>query len=317
MADEKTEEEKVEDTNALDSVIADGDETEAAEKEEVVADAMKKFDDKLNSDDDDSAGEDDGEEEAAKEEVPAKEEAAEETVVEDSMEAAADAIEAEIEAESKKTDEQKATEAAAADAKAAAEAEAAEAEKEQPYDCGLVTESDDEEVTVYEPKLVEAMNKQGQQMQDRAKAAESENAKLYAEIGLAKAERNADWLDTKVEKLGESYEGTLGKGEFIDLEPGGDQQANRMKIWNRMAATSQAYAKQGKEVPTRSKLFEMAVKKLHKIETKKSNTGKETVGKLKARAEQVLGSGSKKGSALSVAQRNKQKQREFDKKFCS
>jgi len=278
-------------------------------------DAIKAFDALNDGDDDDSAEEadDDGEEEAANEETPAKEEAADETVVEDSMDAKVDALEKEIEAESGKSDEQKATEKAAADAKATAEAEAAKKDEELPFDCGLSSDPDSEDS--YEPKLVEVLNKQGQALQDRAKDAEAKNEALESKIDRQASQRECDWLDRKFDKLPDSFGEALGKGEFEDLEPGSVQRANRMAISKRMSVTIRAYVKAKKPIPTRSTLFKMAVDKLHSTETKKSNTDKKTVGKLKKRAEQTLGGGSKKGSARQAGSRVIKALKDFDKKI--
>jgi len=307
MADEeKTEEEVIEEENTA---------------TEETLDAIDKFDALNDGKEDDSAEEDvdDGDEGDSTEEE-AEEEAPEETDDDDSMEAAVDALEKEIEAEAGKSDEQKADEAAkaeeAADKKAAEDAEAAEAAKEEPFDCGLNT-NPDEEGELYDEAMVEVLNKQGQAMQDRAKAAEAESEKLYKEIDRQDAVRNADWLDSKFNQLGDSFDKALGKGEFEDLEVGGDQQANRIKVWRRMQVTKKAYANQNKQVPSRNKLFTMAVENLHKTETKKSKTDKETAGKLKKRANQSLGSGSKKGSARAAGSTALKGISDFDKKLDS
>lgn len=322
MADEIKKEEAAvetteENTEALNAAIEAGDETEADDKEAETLETMKEFDDKIDSEDDDSAGNDDGEEEAAKEEAPAKEEAAKATSEDDSINAAADDLEKEMEAESKKSDEQKATEKAEADQKAADEAaaKAKETEEEKPFDCGLSTDEDSEGNPGYEPALVETLNKQGQAVQDRAKAAEKANEVLSSKLDQQSAQRNADWLDGKFNGLGENFDDVLGKGEFDDLEPGSDQRANRIAVSKRMGVTIDAYVKAEKAIPTRTKLFDMAVDKLFNKETNQPKTDKETIAKAGKRAAQTLGTGSKKASTVSAAQKALQVQKDFDAKI--
>ena len=318
---EQIAEEKAAETEALDSVIEEGDEKSTEEiaeaKAEKVEASMEKFDKALDSDDDDSAAEekvDDGEEVVAKEEDSAKEEATKATSEEDSINAEADALEKDIEAELAKTDEQKADEKAEDEKKLADEAEAQakkEAEdEEKPYDCGLSSDPDDEDS--YEPALVEAMNKQGQATLDRAVVAEKANAVLTSKLDQQDAMRHADWMDRKFETLGENFDEVLGKGEFEDLEPGGTQRANRMAVSKRMGAVVQVYVKAKKPIPTRTKLFKMAVDKLFDKETKQPKTDKKTIAAAKKRAGQALGSGSKKGSAESAATSKAAKVKAFD-----
>jgi hypothetical protein len=310
MADEdKTEEEVVEETEAIDSAIKDGDETEAEEEETEALDAIKEFDKKIDSDDDDSAVEDGDDDDSTEEEV--EKEVEEEVTASDSMEASVDALEEELKTEAAKSDEQKATDKAAKEAKATEEAEEAEAKKEDPYDCGLSTEGEDS----YEPKLVETLNKQGQAMLDRATKAEANNDKLLNLIDQQSAQRTLDWLDTKFDALGEDFDEAIGKGEYDELEPGSDQQANRRKISNRMAVTVRAFVNADKPIPHRNKLFAMAVKNVFKKETNKSKTEAETKTKVKKRAGQVLGTGSKKASTVTTDAGAMKGIKDFDKKL--
>ena len=320
MADEKkTEEESTEETkDALNSAIEAGDEKEAEDKEEKHLEAMKEFDSLIDSEDDDSADEetdDDGEEkdDPAKEEVkePAEKAAEEEVPEPGSIDAAADALEKEIEAEATKSDEQKATEKAEADAKAAKEAEDAKKSEEEPYDCGLNTDLE-AEGEAYEPALVEALNKQGQAVQDRAKDAEAKNTALESRLDRQEAERTADWLDEKFNSLGENFTEAVGFGEFQDFDSGSVEQENRLAISKRMQVTAKACVRDGKPIPSRNKLFDMAVKRILTKETNKPETDKETANNLAKRSKQTIGRASKKGTALSKAKSNLQKQKEFD-----
>jgi hypothetical protein len=314
MADE---DKKVEEEVTEEEVKVETEATEAEAKEEADAAKMEEFDSKIDdtdSEEDDSADDDDGEEEAAKKEPPAKEEAAKVTSEEDSINAAADDLEKEIEAEFAKTDEQKADEKAEAE-KVKADEDAAQAKKdeeeaEKPYDCGLGTDEGE-----YEPELVEALNKQGQAQQDRAVVAEKANEELTTRLDQASADRNADWLDRKFEALGENFDEVLGKGEFDDLEIGGTQRANRIAVSKRMGAVMRAYAKAEKAIPTRTKLFSMAVDNLFNKETKQPETDKKAIAGAKKRAGNVLGGGGKKATTVSAEQQASKVQRDFDAKI--
>jgi hypothetical protein len=310
MADEeKTKDEVVEEK--VDEVVADDKTTEektaadAEEKEQKSVDAMKEFDDQIDEEDNPVDEEvDDGEEK----DDPAEEEVEEKVTAPDSMDAAADALEEEQKVEAAKSDEQKATEKAEAKVKADEEAEAAEAEKEEPYDCGLKTEGDDP----FDVELVETLNKQGQVMQDRAKKAEADNDKLVGLLNRQADQRTLDWLDTKFNALDENFTEALGEGEFDDLEPGSDQQLNRRKVSARIAVVWEAYETAGKPIPSRNKLFSMAVNKLFNKESKQPENDKKTIKKATARSKQSLGSGSKKATVVSKATSNAQKQKSFD-----
>jgi hypothetical protein len=320
MADEEKTEVVVDEKKTEEVVVEEKveekttEEKAAEESDKKETEAMEKFDEILDSEEDDSAAEEDGEEQVAKEEAPAKEEAAKVTSEDDSINAAADDLEKEIDAEFAKTPEQKATEKAEAEQEladeAVAQAKKDEEEAEKPYDCGLSTDPDGDDP--YEPALVEALNKQGQDTLNRAVKAEKANEVLSSRLDQASADRNADWLDRKFETLGENFDEVLGNGEFDDLEVGGTQRANRIAVSKRMGVTIDAYVKAGKAIPTRTKLFSMAVNNLFNKETKQPETDKKTIASATKRAKNVLGGGGKKSKAVSGAVSNTQKQKAFD-----
>ena len=306
----ETEEKKVEETEQI----------EATEIPQEVLDANKKFDDLADSEDD-SASDTDTEENTSDEKTPegkaeegtaktdtGETKAVEQTAEEKEIEAEATKIEAEILADDVKREAENKVKAEA-EAKVKAEAEKkAETDDEKPYDCGLDPEEFDE-------GYIKAVNKLGQENQDARKALKSENDELRTVIAQQGNQRYTDWLDSKINGLGEDFHEVFGEGEIEDIEPASEQFENRQKLASRMALVSKTYQKLGKPAPSKTKLFKMAVSYLHKNIVNKSKNEAETTEKLAARARQSIGPGSKKSSALSAEETAKQKQKDFDKKL--
>jgi hypothetical protein len=73
-----------------------------------------------------------------------------------------------------------------------------------------------------------------------------------------------------------------------------------------------AHQNMKKVVPSRNKLFKLAVEREFKEITNKSAKDKDTVKKLKARKKQVIGKGSKKTAALSADDALMKIQTDFD-----
>jgi len=317
----KDEEKKVETEEKVETKT---DENTAIPQE--VLDANKSFDDKINSEvisatEEESSDEKTPEEKVAEEKAAtekADEEAAkkdtgekkavEQTAEEKAVEAETAALEKEIIADdAKRETENKVKVEAEAKAKAETE-EKVETDDDKPYDCGL----DPEE---YDEAVIKQFNQQGQASKDAAKALKSENAELRSVIEQQGSLRHTDWLDSKITALGEDYHEVLGEGEFDDIAPASVQFENRANLDQRMTLTARAYKKLGKPVPSRNKLFDMAVSYLHKDIKNKSKTESETTEKLAATAGQTIGGGSKKGSTLSAEQIADNKIRDFDKKL--
>jgi len=331
--------EKKDDMDALDSAIKKGDEETKDEIPQEVLDANKSFDDKIDSeqntaieekkDESDEKDKPEDSEKEADEKKSAEEKTAEEEAdekdsgTEEAVEKTAE--EKEIEAEAKVLEEQILADAGAkADAEVKAKADAekkakadaekkAKAEKEaetddEPYDCGL----DPEE---YDEGLIAQLNKQGQAVRDANKALKDENIELRGIIAQQGNQRYADWLDNKINGLGEDFHEVLGEGEIEDIEPGSVPYENRLKLASRMTLVSKTYQKLGKPVPSRTKLFNQAVSYLFSKQKNKSKTEAETKEKLAARAGQAIGGGSKKSSALSAEQIAANKIKAFDKKI--
>lgn len=324
--DAQSEETKQDDAEALNAAIEEGDEETKDEISEEALKVQSDFDKQMDSDEDDSAV-DDGDEKVAKggddnakgddepakkdaddepaKEKPGEEEAGEETAGEKELRETADAIEKEAEAEAGKTDAQKQAEAEVAKA---AEAKAEEAKKEgedKPYDCGLDPEEFDED-------YIKALNTMGQSFQDDKKAMVAENAELRSFVSAQANQRSGDWLDRKIEALGEDFVEVLGEGEFEDLTPGSEQSEARIKLGRRMHLIQLSHQKLEKTVPSRNKLFDQAVSYEFKKQKNKSKTEAETKEKLKDRHGQTLGSGSQRASAQSAADKSLKIQKDFD-----
>lgn len=323
--EEKTEEEvKAEAAKAEEAKTDEANKDDSPEVSQELLDAQAKFDDKMDSDDDDPAVDDDEDGEKAKakaaaeakedadgdpaEEEPGEEEAGEQTAEDKELQAAADVIEKEAEAEAGKTDAQRMAEAEVRKADDAAAAKATEDAKEKPYDCGL----DPEE---YDAGYIKAMNEQGQRSQDENKALKADNDDLRSMVAQQANQRYADWLDRKINGLGDEFTEALGEGEFDDLTPGSEQSENRMKLGRRMGLIAQAHQRLNKAVPPRNKLFDQAVSYEFKKEKTKSKTDAKTAKKLKERSGQTLGKGSQKASASSAADKALRIQKDFDRKL--
>lgn len=311
MADEtKTTEEAVEEVT--EEVVEETTEETTGEIPKEILDANADFDKKLDGDDDDSAVEeeveDDGEEEVVEKDT-AKEDATKQTAEDKEIEAEAKALEEEILKDDAK---EVAKKKLATEAEAEVKAEQKSEEDDKPFDCGLSTEDGDEG---YDKDLVATINKMGQDGLDRNKALAKENAALQNVINQQANDRYVDFLDRKVAGLGEDFRELLGEGDFEDLEPASDQLENRYKITDRMALVQKTYQKRNQKVPTRSKLFDIAINHLFKETKNKAKTEATTVKKLAKRAGQALGSGSKKSSSTTAATDLAKSNAEFDRKL--
>ncbi len=313
--DDQTEETKSEETKSEETKT---EETKDDEALRVATEAQEKFDKQIDDDGDDSVVDDEedpdkksdesDDEKKAEEDDPGKTDDSR-TDEDKLIDEEAEAIEKQIDADAAKTDEQRATEKVEADKKVAEAAEAAKATEDKPFDCGLKIEGDD----AYEPELVKAVNVMGQQFTDKNKALASENADLRDELRVQSNIRHAEWLDRKIEALGEDFHETLGEGEHVDLDPAGKQLENRVAISKRMATVAQVYVNRKQSIPSRNKLFKGAVSYLHEKIVNKSKTEAKTVKGLKARAGQAIGRAGKKASALSAEQKCANAQKDFDK----
>jgi len=302
MADETKKETKV-DIDALNSAIDKGEEETKDEVPQEVMDSMKDFDAKIDSDDD-SAIED------TSDETPEEEEKADEKIpVEKEVPAGEKDVEAEIaKIEKQSAEPGKVEKEEEPEEKVETKVETEKKDEDKPYDCGL----DPDE---YDEGYIKATNEMGQKFTDEIKGLKSEKNELISLISNQNSQRFTDWLDRKIDALGDEFVEIYGEGEFDDIEPASEQFENRAKLDKRIAITTKAYQSMGKPVPSRNKLFSQAVSYLHKDIVNKSKTDKETIKKLAERKGQVIGKASKKGSTTSALERSAQVMKDFDKKI--
>jgi hypothetical protein len=296
MADEiKTEEKPAEETA---EVVVE--KTEDEKNTEKSLEAMKKFDDIVAGDDNsaDDTKVDDGEEETAKEEK-----AAEEAVVEKEVEKTAE--EKEIDAEMAKLEEPVKVEKPATEVKT--EEKADEATK---YDCGL-------DPALYEQDHIDFQNKVGQEFTDKISGLGKENAALQSEISNMSLTRNIDRMDRKFSGVDEGLAEVFGTEDIEDLEPGSEQFENRVKVATRMRLIKQAHVNVGKPIPSFSKLFTTAVNREFKTIIDKPKKDAKTVVALKNAAGQTIGGGTSQSTAMTRAEINRQKQKDFDNKVAN
>lgn len=292
--------------------------------------SMTDFDAKIDSDDDtaveDNKEEAKGEEDDSakgKQETPAeektddddsgKEKKAEEKQSADDkeIEEAAKALEESAKAEDAKPEAQKQAEALAAkqaeEATVAKEAEAKQAEK-------YVSDLDP---TEWDEDAIKADTDKGQKHLDQMNELKSQNANLQAEIQQQANDRYGDWMNRKVEALGEDFHEVFGDGDWEDLLPGSPEIENRINVGNKMNFYAQAYNNAGKQVPPRNALFKRAVSELHNTIVNKSKNEEETGKKLKARAGQTLARSKSKASAQTTGEKAIQGMKDFDAKIDS
>lgn len=291
--------------------------------------AMSDFDAKIDSDDETPAVEDNKEEakgddddsakgdkkpadEKTEEDDSGKEEKAEEqqqSADDKEIEEAAKLLEEAAKTEAAKPEAQKQAEALAVkqaeDAKVVAESKAKTAEK-------YVSDLDPEE---YIDEVIKNDTIRGQKALDEKNALLAQISKQDEQIQQQANDRYGDWMNRKVEALGEDFHEVLGDGDWEDLLPGSPEIENRIKIGNKMNFYAQAYSNAGKQVPPRNALFKRAVSELHNKIVNKSKIEEDTGKKLKARAGQTLAKAKSKASAQTTAEKAIQGMKDFDAKI--
>lgn len=290
------------DVDALNSVINKGEEDTKDEIPPEVVESMKAFDAKVDSDDD-SAIEDT--EEVADGEIPAEKKAEDEIPAKKEVKKEVPAKDEDVEAEIAKIEKQSTVKEEKPEEKPEEKAE--EKDKDDTYDAGLDPEEFDED-------FIKVVNGMGQKFTDEIKVLKSEKSDLANLVQVQEFRRHTDWLDRKINGLGDDFVEIYGEGEFDDIEPASEYFENRAKLDNRIALTAKAYKNMGRPVPSRNKLFDHAVSYLHKDIVNKSKTEEETVKKLAERRGQVIGRASNKGSTTSALERSAESMKAFDKK---
>jgi len=182
---------------------------------------------------------------------------------------------------------------------------------DKPFDSGL--SKDD-----YDEKIVDTINNLGQKVQDLTKenAELKESSKQAAERTESEAvAAHTAWYDNQIKELGEEFEDVFGKGTIKDIKEDSPQYKNRAALETEMMAIVKGKVATKQTVPPKEKVFEMALRNLHS-EKLKQTSQKTTSEKLKKRASQTLGRGSKgQGSAETEIDKAKQANADFDKKI--
>lgn len=206
-----------------------------------------------------------------------------------------------------RSEKEKMPEELEAEKKAKEEAEAKTKDDEAPYDCKL----DPEE---YDEGLIKGLNDLGTMLKKRIVALESGHSKHAEALVSDRVTKHTDWLDSKVNRLSDDdLKKVYGEGDIDDLEEGGEQFKARAALDTKITKIATDLRKAKKTVPSRNKLFDMAIAALHK--GKKTKVDAETKAKLDARAKEAVGGGSSKVSAETAEAKALQTQKDFDKKI--
>jgi len=194
-----------------------------------------------------------------------------------------------------------------AEEKAKADAETKVKDDEAPYECKL---NPDE----YDEGLIKAVNELGTTLKKRVVALESSHSKHAKAIDSDRITKHTDWLDSKINRLSDDdLKKVYGEGDIDDLEEGSEQFKARAALDTKIAKTAADLRKAKKSVPSRNKLFDMAIEALHT--GKKTKVDAKTKAKLEARKKEALGGGSSRVSAESSEAEAVQTQKDFDQKL--
>jgi len=191
--------------------------------------------------------------------------------------------------------------------KAKEEAEAKVKDDEAPYDCKL-------DPNEYDEGLIKGLNDLGTMLKKRVVALEASHSKHAEAIESDRAMKHTDWFDSRVNRLSDDdLKKIYGEGDIDDLEEGGEQFKARATLDIKIAKIAADLRKTKKSVPSRNKLFDMAIEALHK--GKKTKVDAKTAAKVKERAAEALGGGSSRVSAETAEAKALQDQKDFDNKL--
>ena len=191
--------------------------------------------------------------------------------------------------------------------KAKEEAEAKVKDDEAPYDCKL-------DPNEYDEGLIKGLNDLGTMLKKRVVALESGHSKHTEALVSDRVTKHTDWLDSRINRMSDDdLKKIYGEGDIDDLEEGSEQFKARAALDTKITKIATDLRKAKKTVPSRNKLFDMAIEALHK--GKKTKVDAETKAKLAARAKEAVGGGSGKVSAESAEAEALQTQKDFDKKI--
>ena len=180
---------------------------------------------------------------------------------------------------------------------------------EAPYDCKL-------DPNEYDEGLIKGLNELGTMLKKRVvgiEASLSSHANTLASDNVAK---HTAWLDSQINRLSdEDMEKVYGKGDIDDIEEGGEQFKARATLDTTIKKIATDLRDAKKTVPSRKKLFDMAIESLHKGKSTKTSADAKTKAKLAARAKEAVGGGSSKVSAETAEAIALQAQKDFDKQL--
>ena len=209
--------------------------------------------------------------------------------------------------EESQSEKAKTPEVLEAEKKAKEEAEAKVKDDEAPYDCKL---NPDE----YDEGMIKALNDLGTTLKKRVVALEASHSTHAKALDSDRVTKHTDWLDSKINRLSDdNLKKVYGEGDIDDLEESGEQFKARAALDTKIAKTAADLRKAKKSVPSRNKLFDMAIEAIHKGKTTEKVDAK-TKTKIKERAAEALGGGSGRVSAESGEAEALQIQKDFDKK---
>lgn len=269
-------------------------ETKDTEADAETVSAMSDFDSKIDDGDEEETKETGDDDDAAGDDKPADEKTG----------------------ELKEEEPAKPAEEKPAEAKPQQEAEKEEKPDEaaKPFDCGLSKE-------VYEPELVDAINKIGQQFSEKLAKLEAENAELRKFSDETKERSRAEavaahtkWIDGQFSSLGDAYGDVFGKGDIDSLDEKSSQFANRAKVDQQMSVLLAGYRSTNTKPPSREQLFTMAVNSCFP-ETVKQASSASASAKLAKRASQTIGKGSRSDANLTEEQKALRANSDFDDKL--
>jgi len=191
--------------------------------------------------------------------------------------------------------------------KAKTEAEVKVKDDEAPYDCKL-------NPAEYDEGLIKVLNDLGTELKKRVVALEAGHSKHAESLVSDRVIKHTDWLDSKINRLSDDdLKKVYGEGDIDDLEEGGEQFKARAALDTKITKIAAGLRKAKKSVPSRNKLFDMAIEALHKGKTTKKADA-DTKAKLAARAKEAIGGGSSKVSAETAEAKAVQVQKDFDQK---
>lgn len=98
-------------------------------------------------------------------------------------------------------------------------------------------------------RLIDSLQSQSRQAQEQAAHA----ARMEEEVRFERT------MDGYLEKLGDEYSPLFGKGASAEMSQGTQEFANRARLFQVAAGMKEMYAQRGWEIPSESRVFEMAV----------------------------------------------------------